>query len=198
MLGMNTSGLSLLVNGMTADGDGAGPLKTPHHVRVRRILEATTMTDALRAIFDEDRMCSTNYVLAHADGDAINVEAARDRAAYIYPKDGVLTHANHFEKLANVTSTFEKAHPSTLFRAERLKRLMQTANAGIDSKLMRELLGDCFGAPDSICWLPDERAPLEDRLMTIASIVMDLSAGVLWASEGPSVVNTHVPFAVAA
>ena len=54
---------------------------------------------------------------------------APETAHYLYPEEGLLTHANHFEDRSDVRSEFERILPNTLCRAPRLKRLL-SASAG--------------------------------------------------------------------
>jgi len=185
IMGLNAAGIGLVVNGLTTDREGADPDRKPFHLRVREIMGATTLAEALKAVVGAPRVCSANYLIGHADGEAVSVEAAPDREATLYPDDGLLTHANHFEALAGVTSTIERNHPSTLYRARRLARLMRRANRPVDVELMQGLFTDHFSRPHSICCHPDESEPATNRMTTVASVILDLTNRVLWATAGP-------------
>ena len=44
----------------------------------------------------QPRACSTNVMLAHAPGEAVNLEMAPDEIFPVAPRDGILVHANHW------------------------------------------------------------------------------------------------------
>ncbi len=197
MIGLNEAGIGLCCNGLTTDREGADPDRKPFHVRVREILTARTFADALKAVVGSPRVCSVNMLIGHADGEAIDVEAAPDRAATLYPEDGLITHANHFEAL-DVTSTMERNSASTLFRARRLKRLMRRGNRPVDVAMMQELFADHFSTPKSICAHPDDADPEPNRTTTVTSAILDLTNRVLYATDGPPCRNPWGVFRLAA
>ena len=197
MIGLNEAGIGLCCNGLTTDREGRAPDRKPFHVRVREILTARTFADALKAVVGSPRVCSVNMLVGHADGEALDIEAAPERAAALYPEDGLITHANHFEAL-DVTSTMERNGPSTLFRARRLERLMRQANRPIDVGAMQALLTDHFSAPKSICAHPDEADPEPRRTTTVTSAILDLTNRILYATDGPPCANPYGVFRLAA
>ena len=194
MIGLNAAGIGLCCNGLTTDREGADPERKPFHLRAREILTSRTFADALAAVVGAPRVCSVNMLIGHADGEAIDIEAAPDSEAAIHPDDdGLLTHANHFEALA-VTSTMERRSASTLFRARRLKRLMRRANRPVDTETMQGLFADHFSAPRAICAHPDESAPEPERVTTVTSAILDLTNRVLHATDGPPCANAYGVF----
>jgi isopenicillin-N N-acyltransferase-like protein len=197
IMGLNEAGIGLVVNGLTTDREGADPERKPFHLRVREIMGAQSLATALRAILETPRVCSANFLLGHAEGEAIDVEAAPDDASTIYPEDGVLTHANHFEALPSVTSTIELARPSTLYRARRLKKLMRQANRPVDIDLMRDLFTDHFSHPNSICAHPDPADPETMQGTTVVSVILDLTNKVLYATNGPPCENAYQEYRLA-
>jgi isopenicillin-N N-acyltransferase-like protein len=193
MIGLNEAGIGLCVNGMTTDREGADPERKPFHLRVREILTARTLADALTAVLGSPRVCSANILLGHAEGEALDIEAAPETASTLYPEDGLITHANHFERPNGVTSTFERTHPSTLYRARRLDRLMRQANRPVDIALAQELFTDHFGRPHSICSHreEDESEPEISRSTTVSSVILDLTSRTLYATNGPPCTNEY-------
>ena len=109
---------------MTAS-DGANGFRKPFHVRCKEILDAWTFDKALLPIVQTDRCCSTNFLVGHAEGEIINIEATPDYCAYMYPEDGLITHSNHLVRETRVTSEFERIAPHSLYRAKRLERLLR-------------------------------------------------------------------------
>jgi isopenicillin-N N-acyltransferase-like protein len=193
MIGLNEAGIGLCVNGLTTDREGTEPERKPFHLRVREILTATSFSDALKAVLGSPRVCSANFLIGHADGEALDIEAAPETAATLYPDDGLITHANHFERANGVTSTMERRHPSTLYRARRLARLLRQANRPVDVALAQDLLGDHFARPHSICCHgeEDESEPESNRITTVTSVILDLTNRTMLATNGPPCTNQY-------
>jgi isopenicillin-N N-acyltransferase-like protein len=194
MMGLNEAGLGLCVNGLISDHDGRHATEKPFHVRVREILEQPNLNRALKVVLETDRVCSANFLLGHADGEAIDVEAAPDRAGTLSPEDGFVVHANHFEAIPGITSLVERTSPSTLYRGPRLARRLRRANRPLDHAAIRALLGDHAGHPWSICRHPDPAEPEARRTMTVASVILDLDRRVLYASDGPPCEHPYEAF----
>lgn len=191
-IGVNEHGIGIAVNGLISGGDGTEEFRKPYHVRFREVLDAERYDDALRPILETDRVCSANVLVGHADGELIDLEAAPELVNPIYPDGGVLTHSNHFETDA-VESVNERRGPSTLYRAERLRRLL-TADAagtgdsdesGVDTASIRGALRDHFGRPSSICSHVDESLPTVEHGQTNASLVIDLQERRILGQRGP-------------
>ena len=184
-MGLNTAGIGLCVNGIVTAREGANPFRKPFHVRCREILDAWAFDKALLPVIENDRTCSANFVIGHADGEIIDIEATPDFYSLIHPDDGMLTHANHLLKEMRVKSEFERISPSTLFRSARLDRLMRKHHGRLDLELIKQCLGDRFSAPMAICRTADPKVPAAKRTITVATIVLDLTERVLYASDGP-------------
>ena len=184
-VGVNEHGIGIAVNGLISAADGTETRRKPYHVRFREVLDAERFDDALRPILETDRVCSANVVVGHADGEVIDLEAAPDLVNPIHPEGGVLTHSNHFETDA-VESLNERRGPSTLYRAERLRRrLGSRAGDGIDAEDVQASLRDHFGRPSSICSHVDESLPEVEHGQTNASVVIDLQERTLFGQRGP-------------
>jgi len=194
MIGLNASGIGLCVNGMTSDRDGRDASRKPFHLRVRELLRASSLATALKAFLGTPRVCSMNVLIGHAGGEAIDLEAAPDTESTLYPEDGLLTHANHFERPPGVTSTLQWLRPSTLYRARRLRRLIRQANRPLDVALAQELFCDHFSRPHSICAHPDPDVEEVARSTTVTSAILDLGNRVLYATDGPPCENPYTAY----
>jgi isopenicillin-N N-acyltransferase-like protein len=190
-IGVNEHGIGIAVNGLISGDDGGDGFRKPYHVRFREVLDAERYDDALRPILETDRVCSANVLVGHADGELIDLEAAPELVNTIYPEGGVLTHSNHFETDA-VESVNERRGPSTLYRAERLRRLLaeevdggDSGREGIGSGAIRDALRDHFGRPSSICSHVDESLPEVEHGQTNASLVIDLRERRILGLRGP-------------
>ncbi|MBM3554252.1 MAG: hypothetical protein FJX47_01700 [Alphaproteobacteria bacterium] len=197
MIGVNDRGIGLCVNGLTTPEDGRNTEAKPFHLRVRDVLSAKTLAAALLPVTSSKRTCSTHFLIAHEDGDAIAIEAAPDRANYLNPVDGFYVHANHFVG-PTTGDGFEAQHPSTLYRAQRLERRLRQSNRPIDLGTMHELLSDHSSHPNSICAHPDPDVPEAKRTATIASVVIALKSRTLYLTDGPPCRSEYVAYPLAA
>jgi isopenicillin-N N-acyltransferase-like protein len=186
-MGFNTAGIGVAANALISDRD-RGEAGVPFHVVLRGLLDAETMTQALAAINRQPRAASANYLVAHRDGEAFNAETAPGDYTRVYADfalGDMLVHTNHF------TSPRFDLHdvglwngPDSPFRYTRLTHLLRKAAGGVDVARLQTILADHFNRPHSICRHPDPAAPAAEQYATIASVIMDLTAGTMWLAEG--------------
>jgi isopenicillin-N N-acyltransferase like protein len=184
-IGVNSAGIGLCVNGLVTQRDGANGFRKPFHVRCREILDAWTFDKALLPIVQTDRCCSTNFLVGHADGEIIDIEATPDYCSYIYPRDGLVTHANHLVRETRIASQFERIAPHSLYRANRLERLLRLHGGEIGLDIIHSLLSDHFSAPASICRHPDMTLPEPKRVTSVTAAAIDLNTRTLYVTDGP-------------
>jgi len=181
--GMNAAGLGLVTNALVTEAD-AGEPGLPYHVLLRAILDCATVTDALKVLQARPRSSSANYLIAHASGAALDVEAAPGdftRLYPLYPQDGLLLHTNHF--LAPLIGPGDLSLWSMPTSAVRLQRL----RAAADAKTLGDfgvLLADHADYPHGICAHPDPADHPCEQGATIASVLMDLGSRQLWLAAG--------------
>lgn len=180
--GLNEHGIGFAVNGLSTFHDGEHPFRTPSHVRGREILNATRFDEALSPVVDEPRPTSRNYLLGHADGEIIDVETTPDACHYLYAEGGLLTHANHFVTEVEGSRILG---PSSLYRANRLRRGLASGGEEIDEATMKAALRDHFSRPHSLCSHVDDSRPEMERGHTNASVIMDLTERRMLATDGP-------------
>jgi len=183
-MGVNAAGIGLCVNGLVTPRDGANGIRKPFHVRCKEILDAWRFDQALTPVVQTDRTASSNFLIGHADGEIINIEATPDHCSYIYPVDGLVVHANHLVKEGRVGSQMERISSNTLYRGPRLERLLRAKLGRIDFDVLRECMSDHFSAPAAICRHADTALPEPKRVITVAAIVLDLKERVLYATDG--------------
>jgi isopenicillin-N N-acyltransferase like protein len=181
--GMNAAGLGLVTNAMVTDADLGEP-GLPYHVLLRALLDCATIAEALRVLAAAPRSSSANYLLAHASGTAVNIEAAPGdftRLYPLYPEDGVLRHTNHF--LAPSIACTDLALWAMHSTVGRLQRLQAAATARtLDD--FQTVLADHADYPYSICAHPDPAEHPCEQGATIASVLMDLTARQIWLAAG--------------
>lgn len=190
-IGMNSLGLGLVINGLLSTDDDWSRLRTPFHVRTWQILHARTLNAATRAITDEDRSCSANFLLGQANGSAevIDIEAAPGATCALTPQRGLLTHANHFmdPKVLGVGQPLAEEKLSTFHRAARLKILLEEGKATgrLTAEGLMDILRDHDGRPDSVCRHPNPQLPEEERVESVVSVIEDLTARRMFVAAGP-------------
>lgn len=184
-IGVNAAGIGLCVNGLVTARDGANGFRRPFHARCREILDAWTFDKALLPVVQTDRCCSTNFLIGHAEGEIIDIEATPDYCSYLYPEDGVVTHANHLVSEKRIASEFERIAPHSLYRAKRLERMLRRSGGGIGIESIHGMLSDHFSTPASICRHADTTLPEPKRVITVAAAAIDLNARTLYITDGP-------------
>lgn len=182
--GLNNAGIGLVCNSLLTAIDGCGPMTPPFKLRCRSILEARTFDAAIRAVVHRDRSTSMNYLIGHADGEIISIETSPNAKRYLYPENGMVTHANHFEPGGAIVSEWERFVPDTLFRSRRFERHLRPQFGAIDVDHIMAGLKDHFSYPSSICLHPDEN-PSGRQGSTISAVVIDLKQLRLLATDGP-------------
>lgn len=185
--GFNSSGVGLATNALVTDVDLGEP-GVPYHLALRGMLDAENLADVLATAQRGFRSSSANYLVAHADGIAVDIEAMPgdfSRLLLLFPEDGVLLHTNHFrspELDAKDVSLW--VMPDSPFRLERLRSAVAAAGPKLSIDTFRATLADHADHPSGICCHPDARMDPEDRGATVASVLMDLDAKRMWIADG--------------
>lgn len=195
-MGVNEHGIGLVENGLVSDHDGQNAYEKPFHMRCREILDAETYDMALRPVVETQRVCSANFVVGHADGEIIDLETSPNAVSYHYPVDGLVTHSNHFLGSNHGPSQMERLSTSTLYRANRLDRLLRKDIGKLDSEAFKTALSDHFGYPNAICRHPDDRLPEAKRTMTNAALIIDLNTRSLQVANGPPCTTPFITVAL--
>ncbi len=185
--GMNAVGLGLVTNALVTDADTGEP-GLPYHVLLRAVLDCGTVTEALKVLQAGPRSSSANYLIAHASGAALDIEAAPGdftRLYPLFPADGVLLHTNHFlaPRLDPVDLSLW-AMPDSAVRLQRLQAATRAHKHPLTLDDFRPLLADHADYPTSICAHPDPADHPREQGATIASVLMDLNARRLWLAAG--------------
>ncbi len=195
-MGVNECGVGLVENGLASSHDGRHPYRRPFHVRCREVLDAESLEEALPAVSDGPRTCSANFVIGQAGGSIVNVETSPDHASRLYPRDGIITHSNHFLSAGHGESLLERISPSTLQRVDRMRELLSDVRGAISFDHMRNATTDHSGAPNAICRHPDLTQSGAKRTMTVGAVLIDLDARIMHVANGPPCSNEYVAFAV--
>ncbi len=178
--GANEAGIGLATNALESSLDHGGP-GVPFHAILRRVLTSGSFEAAVAAVTHPPRASSANYLIASRDGRAVDVEATPEDTLVL--EGDVLAHANHF--------LWEEPPFKDLGLLEggstghRQARAMEAMDAGAPSRAAVEAaLRDHDGRPGSVCAHADASLDEDDDYITIASIVVDLTEGTMWVTEG--------------
>jgi isopenicillin-N N-acyltransferase like protein len=183
--GMNSSGIGLVTNALVSADDRGTPC-VPYHVALRAILDAETISDAYAALQRAPRSSSANYLIAHRDGLAVNIEGAPGDLSTLFltfPEDGLLLHTNHFASgQLSGADVGLWVMPDSPFRLERLREQLAGAPS-LSLKDVRHALADHAGHPSGVCCHPDERWDPLEQGETVASVLMDLDERRMWLAD---------------
>ena len=183
--GLNSAGLGVCINYIRSELDGFKP-GMPFLIKLRGILNSDRMSTALKMLMTFVGPNSMNMVIGHRDGEIIDVENLPNDLLFVYPRQGIHTHANHFESpMLKVRDTGKSTLADTIFRSQRLRRSLEARRGRLTVETIREALTDHFSYPDSICRHPDEKYPKIDQWMTLSSIILDLTEMTLRYTDGP-------------
>jgi isopenicillin-N N-acyltransferase like protein len=184
--GLNSAGLGLVTNALVTEEDTGTP-GLPYHVLLRAILDCATVTEALMVLQAGARSSSANYLIAHASGVALNVEAAPGDFTRLYPRypeRGVLLHTNHFlSPGVHPVDVSLWAMPDSVVRLQRLRAGAEQPEA-LTLDHFRALLADHADYPHSVCSHPDPADHPCEQGATIASVLMDLQTRRVWLAAG--------------
>jgi isopenicillin-N N-acyltransferase-like protein len=136
-------------------------------------------------VIDTPRTCSANFVIGAAGGEIVDLEASPDHVSRLYPEDGLITHSNHFLANGHGESLLEKISPNTLYRADRMRALLEPHRGALCFAHMRAAAADHYGAPYAVCRHPDPGQPPVLRTMTVGAVLIDLDARILHVANGP-------------
>ena len=193
-MGVNECGIGLVENGLASSHDGRNPYQKPFHVRCREVLNAERFEEASRPVTDTGRTCSANFVIGAAGGHIVDIETSPDHVSRLYAQGGIVTHSNHFLAAGHGESLLEKISPNTLYRADRMRALLEPHRGALSFDRMRAAATDHFGEPYAICRHPDPSQPSEKRTMTVGAVLLDLEARTMHVANGPPCMNDYVAF----
>jgi isopenicillin-N N-acyltransferase-like protein len=186
-VGMNSSGVAIAANALVSAADVGTPAM-PFHFLLRALHDAESLADGLAALGRSERSSSANYLLAHADGVALDVEAAPGDYSRLfpgYPSDGVLLHTNHF-----INPGFDGrdvglvAMADSAFRLMRARQVVADRPGPLDRAFFEALLADHATYPLGVCCHPDPRFEPVEQSATLAGVIMEPASRRLWLAEG--------------
>lgn len=194
-IGVNEHGIGMTLNGLVSSADGEQTFRLPYHVRFRDVLNATRLSEAIGALLETDRTCSANVLLGSETGQLVDLEVLPESANYLYPTDGVLTHANHI-KGSEGESQLERILPDTLVRGPRLRRLLADERDTLSMADFKNALRDHVDHPTSICRHRNPDTPTQEQSMTRVSAIVDVTEKRVSATGGPPCQTEYHEYAI--
>jgi len=194
--GMNSAGVAVCLNALVSDRDEFKPAP-PFLIVARGILSADSLSQALKAVLKAKITVSFNFLIAHRDGEAIDLEASPVDVGFLHPEGGIITHSNHFIALSHrgdLLDVFKSCAPDTLFRAHRARQLLEQERGEIDLGSFQGVFRDHFSHPNSICRHADPRDEEPRQLATLSSAVMDLGARTFYFTDGAPCQHQYYQF----
>ena len=181
-IGLNSAGVGVCTNFLRHDHRRVG---VPFHVILREALNAPRLGLAVAAIYRDVRADSGNYLLAHAEGEAVNLEATPSEVGFLHPKDGLLAHTNHFlTPCLQMGDRGISESDNTLVRYGRAIRLLRAQAGQVTVETLKSIFRDHFNHPKAICRHPDPSQPDIERSATLASMILDLTASEMHVTVG--------------
>lgn len=180
-IGLNAAGVGVHLNILRQRDDRPGGVPV-HAVLARVLAEAGTVAEAVEMVRSAPLSSSSLLTVVGAD-EVVMVEVGAGRCALIQ-RDGWLTHTNHFLAPALQDGAMFTDPASTTH--ERLAHLEQ----GIGSAPVPDGAGDLLpllcSAPELNCVarLPDPAQPAQDRMATLATVLIDPVRGRVEVSPG--------------
>ncbi len=198
--GVNAAGLAVMTNALACTEDVGAP-GVPYHVMLRALLGCQSTAAALTRLASAERASSANYLLVDESGHAVDVEArpgGRTALHPLLPDDrGVLLHTNHFVSpdfpngAGGVSDYADLVETTSQFRLGQVTSAVAAAADPADLRVYAAALTDHTEHPDSVCRHPDPSLPDEEQSLTVASVLVDLTARRVLLSEGPPCVDGY-------
>lgn len=199
--GMNNHGIGLCANNLTSTFDTCQVGAPATFVR-RKALNCRNFQELCDVVRNSPRGVSCNFMLASAEGKAVDFEATPGGVFEVHPENGIVTHANHMVAGAEFCTNHGSKFRDRVLR----KRLMEHQGS-----LTLEKIQDCLKDhemlpgwptvyPESDCreavcsHIPDGDCD-EDRVWkTISSSIYDLQGGVAYICKGCPCEGTYIAY----
>jgi isopenicillin-N N-acyltransferase-like protein len=149
----------------------------PVHPLLRTLLRCRSVAEAIAISRALDFGASSNVLCADASGTAANLEFSPTGLQVMQGEGGALCHTNHF--LSPAGERGQIALAPSLSSVPRLHRAQTLVNdqVRIGVAQLKQVLRDESDGLLSICRRPDASLPAEARIESVASVIMELTAG---------------------
>lgn len=171
-VGWNDAGLSVTGNELSPNDERIG---IPRLLQMRDVLTRRTMAEAVDAVLHPARASSYNWVFAHRDEGALNVEGSATEAAVEDPgADGFLAHTNHYAR--EDMQAFERSD----FVADSTRRLERARELARDEGFTVDTLRAALADHEALC----RHGAGAKVVKTVFWCVADVTAGEITYGRG--------------
>lgn len=186
-IGLNAAGVGVHLNILRQREDRPGGVPV-HAVLARVLAEAGTVAEAVEMIRSAPMSSSSLLTVVGAD-EVVMVEVAAGRTALLQ-QDGWMVHTNHF--LAPELQDGAMLTDPVSTTRERLAHLEEGVASAPTPEGAGDLLPLLCSAPELNCVarLPDPAQAPEDRMATLATVLVDPARGRVEVSPG---IPQHAP-----
>ncbi len=190
-IGLNAEGIGIAIDSVYPTDGGVG---VPRILCSRAVLQARSISQAIRACVPKLRAGGYGYLLADPHGELYCVETSATTHDILYGEEGWLVHANHY--LTPKMRALEEpgTYANSNVRLNRARRLVKAQLGQVTVESLQAVLRDHVSYPDSICAHEDPAEPLHERDQTLVSLVMDLTERVMWTAPGPPCQGEYLPY----
>ena len=181
--GLNTHGFGVCMNAIRCGAQDASRL--PVHIALRLAIECPSFA-AAKAMLDAKGLASTcNIVMADRGGAFGSVECSPRGNTVIRaaPGETIVCHTNHLYAPDGAPGLVDHPAANSFARLARIRQLTR-GRAPQSMQQVRAWLSDEHGLPAAICRQRPPNATGTERMVTLATIIMDLTALELEVSFG--------------
>jgi isopenicillin-N N-acyltransferase-like protein len=177
--GVNAAGIGSVGNALYAKDARPG---VPKLLAYRRILNQTTLEDAIRAAISPERAFGNNHLIANAEGDIYDLEVTGGQWAMLHAGNRFLAHGNHLVSPSLAHLDADEDLLNSRLRRNRVERLVDAAWGELDLDRLAGIMADHANYPAAVC---KHHAPESELTYgTIGSVVIDVTARSLRACAG--------------
>ncbi len=198
-IGHNNAGLGVCFNALLTDQKSN---EIPIHLALRSVLNSYTLSEAISKLKDGQTAASASLVIGKADeskaGLAVNVEVSPFGIDLVGGENGSLVHTNHIispiikKRLTDMNEFIFDGSMMRYKRAEQLINIAKAEQVPIDETTYMNWLCDTFNEPESINHGKNDLTPEHRQMVTVFSIVMNLSQRKTFFCIGRPAIENYV------
>ena len=196
--GVNEHGIGVTLNALVSDHDHWEP-HPPILAQCRKVLNSRLMNQAMQAITLTPHSCSSNVIIAQANGIAVSLESNPLDISIIVPQNGYVTHTNHFigQRALCVKDTFVNTVTNSVYRLSRTEQALRRWDGRVSVDEIKVMLRDHFGKPHSVCCHVNPDIAKDMQSETVASVIMDLDEKSFYITKGPPCLSEYTKYTLA-
>lgn len=191
--GFNDAGVGICMNAIRSGTVAKDQL--PIHLAMRRVLECRSFDEAFAMLQAKGVASCANLMIADKNGKIATIECTPKGLAPIFPEPGtnVTFHTNHLWSKDIPQGIRDHPSANSFSRLERIRALSsQGQDEEVNVGMIRSWLSDEVGTPVSICRSTPPNTKGIERMETLCTIIMDLTASKIELTLGKPSLNPPV------